>query len=84
MNIQEEYQQETGLYHYDSGSMDFKWSDNYVEWLEKRVKVLTLTDVSEQRELLENYQHFIDWNEEHDRKASKSERIESFIAYNCG
>jgi chloramphenicol O-acetyltransferase len=48
------------------------------------VKKLTLTDISQQRELLENYQHFIDWNEEHDRKASKSERIESFIAYNCG
>tara|TARA_R110001606_G_C14975736_1_gene603753 strand:+ start:320 stop:586 length:267 start_codon:yes stop_codon:yes gene_type:complete len=45
---------------------------------------LTLTDVSQQRELLEDYQHFIDWNEEHDRKASTSERIESFIASNCG
>ena len=45
---------------------------------------LTLTSVSQQRELLEAYQHFIDWNEEHDRKASTSERIESFIASNCG
>ena len=44
---------------------------------------LTLTDVSKLRELLEDYQHFIDWNEEHDRKASTSERIESFIASNC-
>ena len=47
-------------------------------------KQCTLTDVSQQRELLEDYQHFIDWNEEHDRKASTSERIESFIASNCG
>ena len=47
-------------------------------------KQLLLHDVSQQRELLEDYQHFIDWNEEHDRKASTSERIESFIASNCG
>ena len=45
---------------------------------------LILSGVSQQRELLEAYQHFIDWNEEHDRKASTSERIESFIASNCG
>ena len=44
----------------------------------------SLQGVSQQRELLEAYQHFIDWNEEHDRKASTSERIESFIASNCG
>jgi hypothetical protein len=55
-----------------------------IEELKKAQSILTLTDVTQQRELLENYQHFIDWNEEHDRKASKSERIESFIAYNCG
>ena len=47
-------------------------------------KQLILSGVSQQRELLEAYQHFIDWNEEHDRKASTSERIESFIASNCG
>ena len=45
---------------------------------------LSIHGVSQQRELLEDYQHFIDWNEEHDRKASTSERIESFIASNCG
>ena len=45
---------------------------------------LSIHGVSQQREQLEDYQHFIDWNEEHDRKASTSERIESFIAYNCG
>jgi hypothetical protein len=55
-----------------------------IQQCKKDIKKLTLTDVTQQRELLENYQHFIDWNEEHDRKASKSERIESFIAYNCG
>ena len=43
---------------------------------------LILSGVSQQRKLLEDYQHFMDWNEEHDRKASTSERIESFIAYN--
>jgi len=48
------------------------------------VKKFTLCAVSQHRELLEDYQHFIDWNEEHDRKASTSERIESFIASNCG
>ena len=47
-------------------------------------KAFSLNSVSQQRELLEAYQHFIDWNEEHDRKASTSERIESFIASNCG
>ena len=47
-------------------------------------KQLILSGVSQQREQLEAYQHFIDWNEEHDRKASTSERIESFIASNCG
>jgi len=46
MNTQEEYHKETGLYHYDSGSMDFKWNDEYVEWLEKRIEALTLTSVS--------------------------------------
>jgi hypothetical protein len=55
-----------------------------IQQCKKDIKKLTLTDVSQQRELLEDYQHFIDWNEEHDRKASTSERIESFIAYNCG
>ncbi len=45
---------------------------------------LTLTDVSQQRELLEAYQHFIDWNEEHDRKADTLQRIDAFIAFNCG
>ena len=49
-----------------------------------RAEQLILSGVSQQRELLEDYQHFIDWNEEHDRKASTSERIESFIASNCG
>ena len=47
-------------------------------------EALLIQRVSQQRELLEDYQHFIDWNEEHDRKASTSERIESFIASNCG
>ena len=46
MNIQEQYQEETGLYHYDSGSMDFKWSDDYVDWLEKRIEALTIPVVS--------------------------------------
>jgi hypothetical protein len=31
------YHNETGLYHYDSGSMEFKWSDEYIEWLEKKL-----------------------------------------------
>ena len=53
---------------------------NEIEQLEEMQKA----GVSQQRELLEDYQHFIDWNEEHDRKASTSERIESFIASNCG
>ena len=48
------------------------------------MQAFSLQGVSQQRELLEAYQHFIDWNEEHDRKASTSERIESFIASNCG
>lgn len=57
----------------------------FVEALLKEQKEqLILYGVSQQRELLEAYQHFIDWNEEHDRKASTSERIESFIASNCG
>ena len=47
-------------------------------------KAFSLNSVSQQRKQLEDYQHFIDWNEEHDRKASTSERIESFIASNCG
>lgn len=59
MNTQEEYHKETGLYHYDSGSMDFKWNDEYVEWLEKRVEALTLTEVSQQRELLKGYAELI-------------------------
>ena len=53
---------------------------NEIEQLEEMQKA----GVSQQRELLEDYQHFIDWNEEHDRKASTSARIESFIASNCG
>ena len=55
--------------------------------LKKREEVLNdlllLLSVSQQRELLEAYQHFIDWNEEHDRKASTSERIDAFITSNC-
>lgn len=47
-------------------------------------KLCDLSIVSHQRELLEAYQQFIDWNEEHDRKASTSERIEAFLASNCG
>ena len=53
-------------------------------WNECEQEQLAIHGVSQQRELLEDYQHFIDWNEEHDRKASTSERIESFIASNCG
>ena len=45
---------------------------------------LALYGVSQQRELLEAYQHFIDWNEEHDRKADTLQRIDAFIASNCG
>lgn len=48
------------------------------------VKIFSIYGVSQQSELLEAYQHFIDWNEEHDRKASTSERIDAFIASNCG
>ena len=54
-----------------------------IEDIDKALQLLQ-TDVSQQRELLEAYQHFIDWNEEHDRKASTSERIEAFITSNCG
>ena len=47
-------------------------------------ELLVLCDVSQHRELLEAYQHFIDWNEEHDRKADTLQRIDAFIAFNCG
>ena len=56
----------------------------YIDSIKDKLKLFFIPDVSQQRELLEDYQHFIDWNEEHDRKASTSERIESFIASNCG
>lgn len=61
-----------------------KVESGHLEPKEAVDELLVLFDVSQQRELLEDYQHFIDWNEEHDRKASTSERIESFIASNCG
>lgn len=53
------------------------------EYHEAKLKLLGIADVSQERELLEAYQHFIDWNEEHDRKASTSKRIDAFIASNC-
>jgi uncharacterized protein YacL (UPF0231 family) len=38
------------------------------EFVLNKVENLSLCAVSHRRELLEAYQHFIDWNEEHDRK----------------
>jgi len=46
MSIREEYQKETGKYYYTE-SMDFEWSDDYVEWLEARAEqALSLGGVS--------------------------------------
>lgn len=64
--------------------------DSIDEWLREIIylkynvfKKLTIPVVVGQSELLAAYQNFIDWNEEHDRKASTSARIEAFIASNC-
>ena len=54
------------------------------EYHKRKLKLLGIGGVSQQRELLEAYQHFIDWNEEHDRKADTLQRIDAFIAFNCG
>jgi len=59
-------------------------NDGKIAVVQATDQLFDLYSVSQQRELLEDYQHFINWNEEHDRKASTSERIESFIASNCG
>lgn len=38
MDIREEYNKETGKYYYKSSSVDFEWSDEYVEWLENKLE----------------------------------------------
>lgn len=36
----DEFHEETGLYHYDTSKMDFKWNDKYIEWLEEKLSKL--------------------------------------------
>jgi hypothetical protein len=40
------FHEETGLYYCDTSKMDFKWSDEYVEWLENELSKLRQGAVS--------------------------------------
>ena len=40
MDIRKKYNEETGKYYYTE-SMDFEWSTEYVEWLEKKAESIT-------------------------------------------
>ena len=53
MTIEEKFRQETGKGLYADVSKEMGYSTDYVNWLEKQ---LTLTDVSQQRELLIGFQ----------------------------
>lgn len=74
----------SGLDDIEAGSEERQPMQDEVDFALELVKKLIIADVSQQRELLEAYQHFIDWNEEHDRRADTMQRIDAFIASNCG
>jgi|688.fasta_scaffold967087_2 hypothetical protein len=36
-NLKNQFHEETGLYYYRTDIEDFKWNDDYVEWLENKL-----------------------------------------------
>ena len=81
MDLKQLYREETNLEPYQCIEIENNFTRHYVKWLEAK---LTLTDVSQQRELLlayEKSQYETTWWMS---EAEATNRINDFLANNCG
>jgi nucleoid-associated protein YejK len=82
MDLETKFKKETGFDAYADNDLRPKVpSDYYVEWLEEQ---LTLTDVSQQRELLNAFQEYYqngDYNDEYSFEENQNRFLKAF---NCG